>query len=1097
VSGHKNKRVGTRKLIALTGHSSDSGARAPEHGRSGTRPPPAIPIIFNPVIKPGTFRATELLRRSVPAFVACALAGPAFAQDSNSGTESAAELQQVTVTGIRESLKNAQEIKREAEVFVDSVTSEDIGALPDRSVTEALQRIPGVSINRFAAGNDPDHFSVEGTGVVVRGLNAVRSELNGRDTFSANNGRFLSFADVPPELLGAVDVYKNQSADLIEGGLAGTVNLRTLVPFDRNGRVMGFSAEANYGDFAEAWSPTGSALYSDRWQTGIGEVGLLLNGVYSKLKTRSDGAQASSFRPRDDLVPGEEVWVPEGAAFRSQNTNRERKGGAFAAQWASPNDTMKATLQFLRSDASVSWTEFASEIATDVVGDTAFQPVPGTEFDIGDNGVFTNGVITAPTGWRDDQQGGREQRTPLFGLQSNNIRRDVEQRYVTSDYGLNFRWNPNDKWGLNLDWQHVDSHVNNLDFGIWASTFQNASIDLRGDIPRLTYLPPSQNGTVNACVPPTGSCPSYFNGNDASFSDPFNSFWRSAMDHFEDSDGRENAFKVDLERFFDKNESWIDSVRFGARYAERDQTTRFSEYNWGALSEIWGQGGPVWLSDPVDGIPNANGLPNGGGQPSSAQTMPVSFSNFMRGDVPVPLVALYPNFNLAKNYDEAAAFALKIRDEWGRNDVGDWERADDPRRGAHIAPGSPFLPREVNLTNEKTEALYGMLRFGGEVASKQVSGNIGVRWVRTNFDADGSIGALLPSALAGESSCIPPDPPPADFNPPPFCDLSLDERNRLRRFATGDTTASNARTSYHNILPSFNLKVGLSQDLLFRFGFSKAIQRPDLGLTRNYFNLVPRVIDDTFVGIEARTGNAFLEPARATQFDTSLEYYFSEVGSLTFSLFTKRLHDVVTNGLEMVPFTAGGETVDVFVVRPVNSDDVGKVKGGELAYQQFYSMLPGFWSGFGVQANYTYIESKGVRQNTLNTTTPDTAGTEANVDTSLLPLVGLSKHNANFALVYEKARVSTRLAYSWRSQFLLTTRDVITPFAPIMNEATGQLDGSFTYSITDHVKVGVQGVNLLNEVTRTSQVLNNQLLEGGRSWFMNDRRFSLLLRANF
>jgi TonB-dependent receptor len=1040
----------------------------------------------------------EVLKRSVPAFAFCALAleSPAFAQNaSDSDTDS--NIQQVVVTGIRASLQNAQAIKREAEVFVDSVTAEDLGALPDRSVTEALQRIPGVSIARFAAGNDPDHFSVEGSGVVVRGLNAVRSELNGRDTFSANNGRFLSFSDVPPELLGGVDVYKNQSADLIEGGLAGTVNLRTLTPFDRKARTFAVSAEANYGDFAEAWSPTGSALYSDRWQTGAGEFGLMVNGVFSKLKTRSDGIQASSFRERTDLVPGESVWAPEGAAFRSQNNERERKGYAFAAQWASPNDTMRATLQFLRSDASVAWTEFASEIATDNVGDTAFFPIPGTEFDVGDSGVFTNGVISAPVGWRDDQGGGRDQRTPVFGLQSNNIRRDVEQKYVTSDYGLNFRWTPGETWGFNFDYQHVESTVQNTDFGIWASTYQNASIDLRGSIPRVTYLPPSQNGTVTACdVGATSSnCPSYFSSQHTSFTDPFNSFWRSAMDHFEDSGGDEDAFKADIEKKFGNGDGWIDSVRFGARYAERDQTTRFSEYNWGALSEIWGSGGPVWLNDPVDGIPNGNGVAAGGGQPTSGQTMAVPFNNFMRGDVPVPLVALFPNFNLAKNYDQAAAFALAIRDEWGRNDPGDWERAADPRRGAHIADGSPFLPREVNTTLEKTTGLYTMLRFGGEVNEKKVSGNIGIRYVKTDFDADGAIGALLPSALASETTCT--TPPQAGGTLPAFCSLPVAERDRVRRFATGSTTPDSASQSYKNWLPSFNLKVGLSEDLLFRFGFSKAMQRPELGLTRNYFNLVPRTDGDQWLGIEARTGNALLRPARATQFDTSLEYYFADVGSLTFSLFTKRLKDVITNGIETVPFTEGGETFDVRVVRPVNATDTGKVKGGELAYQQFYNFLPGFWSGFGIQANYTYIKSNGVKQNTLNTTTPDTAGTEANVDTSLLPLVGLSKHNSNLAVVYEKGRVSTRLAYNYRSAFLLTTRDVITPFAPVMNEATGQLDGSFTYSITDHVKVGLQGVNLLNEVTRTSQVLNDELLTAGRSWFMNDRRFSLLLRANF
>src|SRR5690606_32696240 len=108
----------------------------------------------------------------------------AYAQEA--GNSASTQLEEIVVTGIRQSLQNAQDIKREAEVFVDSVTAEDIGALPDRSVTEVLQRIPGVSISRFAAGNDPDHFSVEGSGVVVRGLNSVRSELNGRDTFSAN-----------------------------------------------------------------------------------------------------------------------------------------------------------------------------------------------------------------------------------------------------------------------------------------------------------------------------------------------------------------------------------------------------------------------------------------------------------------------------------------------------------------------------------------------------------------------------------------------------------------------------------------------------------------------------------------------------------------------------------------------------------------------------------------------------------------------------------------------------------------------------------------------------------------------------------------------
>jgi outer membrane receptor protein involved in Fe transport len=146
------------------------------------------------------------------------------AQEDEDAADPQAGIEVIQVQGIRSSLRSSQAIRRDSEVVVDAITAEDIGALPDRSVTEALQRVPGVSIDRFRAGVDPDHFSIEGSGVVVRGLTWVRSELNGRDTFSANNGRVLSFSDVPSELMGGVDVYKSPSADLIEGGISGTIN---------------------------------------------------------------------------------------------------------------------------------------------------------------------------------------------------------------------------------------------------------------------------------------------------------------------------------------------------------------------------------------------------------------------------------------------------------------------------------------------------------------------------------------------------------------------------------------------------------------------------------------------------------------------------------------------------------------------------------------------------------------------------------------------------------------------------------------------------------------------------------------------------------
>jgi outer membrane receptor protein involved in Fe transport len=144
------------------------------------------------------------------------------------------------------------------------------------------------------------------------------------------------------------------------------------------------------------------------------------------------------------------------------------------------------------------------------------------------------------------------------------------------------------------------------------------------------------------------------------------------------------------------------------------------------------------------------------------------------------------------------------------------------------------------------------------------------------------------------------------------------------------------------------------------------------------------------------------------------------------------------------------------------------------------------------------VDSSGVTQSTLNETDPDvSAGQTSNVDTGRLPLQGLSKHTLNITPFYEKGPISMRLSYSWRSRFLLTVRDVIVPFAPIMNEPTGQLDGSIFFNVSDQLKVGVQAVNLLNEVTKTTQVLNNDLLRAPRSWFVNDRRFTAVARLKF
>jgi hypothetical protein len=103
------------------------------------------------------------------------------------------------------------------------------------------------------------------------------------------------------------------------------------------------------------------------------------------------------------------------------------------------------------------------------------------------------------------------------------------------------------------------------------------------------------------------------------------------MDHIEQSEGTEDALKVDVEYKFN-DDTWFDSVKAGVRWSERDQTTRFSSYNWGVVSEIWGEGGPVWMTDKIDGIPDPN-APGTTGTDSLGKIEIFTFDNFLRGKV--------------------------------------------------------------------------------------------------------------------------------------------------------------------------------------------------------------------------------------------------------------------------------------------------------------------------------------------------------------------------------------------------------------------------------------------------------------------------------
>lgn len=1093
---------------------------------------------------------------------------------------------EIIVSGLRQSLANAQNIKRDADTVVDAITAQDIGALPDRSVTEALQRVPGVAINRFAGSNDPDHFSVEGSGVVVRGLNFVRSEFNGRSAFAAGvGGQALNFADVPAELLGSVIISKNATAEMIEGGLAGTVNLNTRKPFDNNGLKVAFSAEVNYGDFRKEWTPTFSGLISNTWDTDKGRFGLLFSGSYSRIKSRADGLQVANYQTRDGaqvnaantdgvLVcrnplpgPSDNLTLPPagslcgatgaagadgfadyaasrvapvGGQFRTQEFDRKRNGIALSAQFESIDEKTVITAEFIRSASTNKWGEYTYETAPDQAEYTTYPigclqnadgpnrinpggapgdptsraqcPVGGyTDFIYDDTGLFQSGyIVNTNNGWRGpvnnydpgvsvfDAQGnlisgGGSPYLPIGGMQQSLARRQVNDEVTNKDYSINLKTELTDRLSLRLDAQYATSRKQNLDFSVFGSIFADQELDISGDLPVITPRKPQFLGyNWSAPSPVLGGAT-----DEQYFSDPRFQFWRAAMDHIEDSEGEQYAFQADMAYEFD-DDSFLRRVKWGARYQDREQTVRYTTYNWGMLSEVWSGTRPTNFAD----------------TPAELSER-YEFPNFFRGAVAGPPGGFYYAGDLIGDYQGAIADFQSVQAiSRTLGSTPNWAPLAG-RQGA--LPGTPYLREDIQPLAQRDAAAYLQAEFGVDdvFGSMRLSGNIGVRYVDTRVRSEGFLGVPSQQALGiqtpffnsvdpitgdpvrgrcevGVPDGAPPGTPPS--TPGGVCNLGPQGYADLQRFAGNGTADGGVRSvadvKYDFWLPSLNIKLGVTEDVIIRLAGSKVLTRPDNANIRNFLT----------IGLEgseltATAGNPFLRPATAWQFDASVEWYFATVGSLTFNAFYKDIKDFFFQDIFTRQITSNGITKDVLVRGPANFEDNGKIKGFELAYQQTYDFLPKPLDGLGVAANYTYIESQGLPNTFLNTGEPVDQST---VPPGNLPLEQLSKHNVNATVFYEKGPISMRAAYNWRSRFLLTPADVIFPFYSIFNESTGQLDASIFLNVTKNIRVGVQGVNLLDEVTRTTQAYTGDPdVSAPRSFFMNDRRFSFIVRGNF
>lgn len=1064
-------------------------------------------------------RSKHVFKKSTLAVCIAALtAAHAYGQETAT-TEEPTALEEVVVYGIKQSLQNAQDIKRDAATVKDVVTASDIGALPDKSVVEAIQRVPGVAIERFASSEDPDHFSVEGSGAVVRGLNRVRSEFNGRDTFSATRTAGLNFSDVPAELMGSVEVVKNVTADMIEGGIAGTINLITRKPFDADGMQAGGTVKYTYGNMIDEWNPDISGIFSNRWDTDIGEFGFLVNASISTFAARSEGVQLFNWFERgtrgyvldesgnpipecpawaagtcvdsnDDGVADQYPWgetlpfvvdnslgvgrplagadqtyfMPGGVSIRTQDNERDRTGFATSLQWESPNESVLVTAEFIRSDSELAWNERFIEVVDEPFDPVTwsragFQPdgLPEgetrssfeTSFD--QNGWFTHGIIS--------------------NLPYATGTRLREETSTINDYSLNVAYTPTDNLTITSDLQYIKADATINDFTIHGMTtgaddsnyFPDVYVDVRGgDMPYVEFLTPADRPD--------------------SFSSPAHTILRSAMDQVSDNEGDSLAFATDVEYEFDGG--WVRSVKGGFRLSDKTQERKETDYNWGNISQEWADNRETFKDNPGFGEQYTFGHDFGDGSMGGERTFWFADDRW--------LTEKQRFFDAIMTPDETGETPESGDTIHAQGGADMWYPLTDPRRnlgGPENNPiaGTPFLPSEIFEINEKRNALYGMISFENEDLPVGVRGNFGLRYVEYELESAGSfvvnpVGAEYLDSGNWASGMV----------EIPEGDLAALQASSVSR----ETKSSD----FSKVLPSFNLSVEVTEDVIIRFAASQTLWLPDLENARYNFVVTKDVLVDelrpeaegndygNYEGFNYRAsdvGNPLLKPEVSLNLDLTAEWYFADVGSLTFSLFNKDIEDIHRR----VAISSSYNDEAFFYSTTANAGDA-TIKGFEIAYQQTFDFLPEPFNGLGMQANYTYIDGE-------QTSNSVAAGEDS--DQSFrwfddLPLEGLSEDTANLVLFYENDRFSTRFAYNWRSEYLLNSRDVIT-YSPIYNMEGGQLDFSFRYNVTDSIKVGIEANNLLDEITETQIQFNQAGILTPRSYFINDRRFSLVVSA--
>jgi iron complex outermembrane recepter protein len=982
-----------------------------------------------------------------------ALAVPAGAQQTTPPAQEPAtkpeDLQEVVVTGFRASLESAVNRKRESNQLIESIVAEDIGKMPDQNVAESLQRLPGIQINR--AGGRGTQVLIDGLGNNLITLNG-EVFLTGREFYvsgeasgggNGSNVLYSSLEGIPSEEIGGIDVIKNPTAADREGGLGGTVNLRTRSAFSqRDGFNLALNARGTKAQdaeggvtpnvtlvggykFSDRFALTGSLSYDDQkvrnkqFQDQNRNQWLTTNAAQVGTYTGSPSAATLSTMPNNEFY-----IIPQLAYFSDILQQVKIYGGTLGADFRWSDSVSSNFNYFYVREKDESFT-YSNKAWFNGQGTRPGQLLPAIDpsqpYSIDSNGVvqsatfMANGAETASLYQNILAESHTFQFATQFGGEGA-WSGDAAISYAMADSELQAaqadiehgRYNWSSPAGSGVTSPSAPGCNNggaSCDDGNHGYAFRWTNGGTSG-LPTIEYL--NQFGYTNIL-----SNPDYTT---------FKSNW--AWANFGDESN--GAIKGNL-RWKATNELQLST---GVRLAKRDVDQTFGRYLIDAAT--LGTGG-VGAGTAAGNCCIAAGQSGTGIYFSDPGYAAIPFS--IAGTLPPGSVGR-SNPQLVKLWDSFASGQISVKDirAGGLDNPATYLNQVWTEAGVSNSTQQFFVDTVSSFgVEERTAALYIMGDAGADTDIYHA--NFGIRVVRTDLDVDNAQSAPFPT-FAGTAA--------------------------WNGVNSNNIPIASSR-KYTDVLPSFNFVFDITDNQKFRFGAARVLAPQNLmqlGLG-NSFNFT-RGPDGPggsarFQFANGTAGNPDLDPFRASQFNMSWEDYI-RTGLVSVGFFYKQVDNFVA--IANIPTTVlddfGGTTNNV--TQPVNGGK-GKIYGAEIAGQYSFS------NGFGLAANYTRSNSESDQDTAFATD---------------IPIPGVSKNSVNLIAFYERAGFSGRVAYAWRSKavnnsLVGSTFPVPTSQDPnaapsifgVYAAAYGQVDGQVGYDFGDRFGLALSVVNLTNSKQNT------------------------------